>query len=334
MSLAASAAPGPALAAQAPLPESRAERWLRHAAEWPACALVVAEVALLLTGIVARTVFQRPIIWTDELASILFLWLAMLGSVVAVQQDGHMRLTFVVTKLPSRARAWCDVLALGAVAVFLALLLRPALDYMDDQAMVETPALGWSGTVRALAMPVGCALALLSACARLVRQAPRNLLGVAALLGAVAAGAWLGQPLFAAIDNWSLVVFFVGLLGASVLAGVPIAFCFALATTAYLLATTSTPLTVVVGRMDEGMSGLILLAVPLVRAAGPVGRSNRHGAGDGGLPGLPARARARWHVLRAAGRHAAGVRHLWLQDRRHGGHRAGAVPGDAQARHG
>jgi tripartite ATP-independent transporter DctM subunit len=48
-----------------------------------------------------------------------------------------------------------------------------------------------------------------------------------------------------------------------VLAGVPIAFCFGLVTIAYLLCTTSTPLEVVPGRVNEGMSSLILLAVPL-----------------------------------------------------------------------
>src|SRR5208337_50847 len=36
-----------------------------------------------------------------------------------------------------------------------------------------------------------------------------------------------------------------------------------LATVAYLLCTTTTPLEVLPGRMDEGMSSLILLAVPL-----------------------------------------------------------------------
>ncbi len=58
-------------------------------------------------------------------------------------------------------------------------------------------------------------------------------------------------------------VFFVLLLGAGVLIGVPIAFAFGLATVAYLLCTTHTPLQVLPGRMDEGMSSLILLAVPL-----------------------------------------------------------------------
>jgi tripartite ATP-independent transporter DctM subunit len=44
---------------------------------------------------------------------------------------------------------------------------------------------------------------------------------------------------------------------------VPIAFSFALATFGYIALTTSTPTMVVVGRMDEGMSHIILLAVPL-----------------------------------------------------------------------
>ena len=65
------------------------------------------------------------------------------------------------------------------------------------------------------------------------------------------------------MGNWALVVFFLGFLGVAVMSGVPIAFSFALATVAYLLVTTDTPLLVVVGRMDEGMSGMILLAVPL-----------------------------------------------------------------------
>ncbi len=50
---------------------------------------------------------------------------------------------------------------------------------------------------------------------------------------------------------------------ATVLLGVPIAFCFGIATFAYLLLTTDVPTLVAVGRIDAGMSNLVLLAVPL-----------------------------------------------------------------------
>ena len=241
---------------------SSADRALRLAVEVPAAALVAAEAVILFAGIVSRAI-GHSIIWSDELASILFLWLAMLGSVVAVQRGEHMRLTFVVGALSPRARAWCEALAIGAIFAFLALLLHAAYDYTEDQSFVETPALGWSGTVRALAVPVGFVLALLSCALRLARHRITDLLGVGAVLLGVVALLALAAPALAGIGNWALLVFFVGLLGVGILVGVPIAFSFALATSAYLLTTTSTPLTIVVGRMDEGMSSLILLAIPL-----------------------------------------------------------------------
>lgn len=39
----------------------------------------------LFAGILARPVFRHPLVRSDELASILFLWLAMLGSSIAAQ---------------------------------------------------------------------------------------------------------------------------------------------------------------------------------------------------------------------------------------------------------
>jgi tripartite ATP-independent transporter DctM subunit len=134
---------------------------------------------------------------------------------------------------------------------------------MQDQGFAETPALGWSGAVRAAAVPFGCVVALISCALRLARHDRRAILGVLAIMLLVAAACYVGKPTFAHMGQGALLVFFVGFLGIAVMAGVPIAFAFSLATAAYLLTTTSTPLSVVVGRMDEGMSTLILLAVPM-----------------------------------------------------------------------
>src|ERR1700686_170549 len=38
------------------------------------------EVLILLAGVISLYVFRNPFVWSDELASILFLWLAMLGA--------------------------------------------------------------------------------------------------------------------------------------------------------------------------------------------------------------------------------------------------------------
>jgi len=66
-----------------------------------------------------------------------------------------------------------------------------------------------------------------------------------------------------AFGNYNLVVFFVGMVAVCVAIGVPIAFAFGVATMSYLALVTGAPLTIVTSRMDEGMSTLILLSVPL-----------------------------------------------------------------------
>jgi tripartite ATP-independent transporter DctM subunit len=242
---------------------ARADAVLRLVAEVPAALLVIAEIGVLFTGVTARYVFHAPLVWTDELASILFLWLAMLGSVIALQRSEHMRLTAVVAGMSPGGRARTDALASAAVAVFLVMIVPSAWDYASDEWFIETPALGIHNTFRAMAIPVGAVLMVVTALARLLRLSWRDaLFGVAVVL-ALAVALHFAGPWLKGFGNWNLVLFFVVLLGAGVLLSVPIGFAFGLATLAYLATLTRTPLTVVVSRMDEGMSSLILLAVPL-----------------------------------------------------------------------
>ncbi|MGJ5044548.1 MULTISPECIES: TRAP transporter large permease subunit [unclassified Bradyrhizobium] len=230
----------------------------------PAALLVVAEVIVLLVGIVSRYVLHAPIVWSDELAGILFLWLAMLGSVVAFQRAEHMRMTAVIGMIRPEARLFLDVFATAASLAFLLLVIHPAFEFAADEVFVTTPALGIVNTWRAAALPVGIGLMLIVATLRLA--ATTNLKHLAAAVGAVAAlVAMLAllAPVLKPLGNLNLLIFFVLIVGAMVLAAVPIAFAFGLATIGYITLTTSTPDVVVIGRMDEGMSHLILLAVPL-----------------------------------------------------------------------
>jgi hypothetical protein len=111
----AAAATSPGLAEGPPL---RARGWLKgldSAIGWlveiPAALLVLAEIGVLLSGVVSRYVFHEPLIWTDELAGILFLWLAMLGAVVAFRRAEHMRMTALVAMSGARTRAFLETLA-------------------------------------------------------------------------------------------------------------------------------------------------------------------------------------------------------------------------------
>src|SRR5258708_16451177 len=60
--------------------------------EIPAACLVVAEIVILFAGVVARYGLRSPLIWSDELASILFLWLAILGPPLAFRPSQPLRM--------------------------------------------------------------------------------------------------------------------------------------------------------------------------------------------------------------------------------------------------
>jgi tripartite ATP-independent transporter DctM subunit len=232
--------------------------------EIPAAILVVAEIVVLFAGVVSRYVFHSPLIWSDELASILFLWLAMFGAAVAFRRGEHMRMTALVAKASPRRRAFLDLVAICAALAFLLLIAAPAAEYAYEESYITTPALSLSNSWRAAALPVGTALMAMFALLRLVRFGDWRLVATAALTVAVLIGAfYLAQPLLKPLGNINLLVFFVGVAGLCVFAGVPIAFGFGLSIYGYLALTTRTPLMVLVGRMDEGMSHLILLSVPL-----------------------------------------------------------------------
>ena len=254
-------------AAPAVLPRTdwlaRADRLLTRGLEHLTAMLVVAEIGILFVGIVARYAFHNPLIWSDELASLLFLWLAMLGAALALRRNEHMRMTALVNRFGARARGFAALLALAATLGFLLAILRPALDYLGNEAIVSIMSLGISMSWRAAAMPIGIGLMIVTALLRLDRQAlPAALLALLAV-GVVFAGFWLLHPALLHLGQLNLLVFFVGAVSVAVFLGIPIAVAFGLATLGYLALATHIPVSVLVARMDTGMSHPVLLSVPL-----------------------------------------------------------------------
>jgi tripartite ATP-independent transporter DctM subunit len=238
-------------------------RWMRPV-EAVAAALLVGIIGLLLAGVVSRYVFSVPVIWIDEVASISFLWLAMLGAGMAVDRSEHLRLTVFLNLLTPERRQFVATLGLVLMALFLAVMLRPSIDYASEESFVTSAALNIPMSWRASALPAGIALMLLLALVNAFRGVKLvHLLVSVALIAVVAAVLWQVGPGLRTLGNWNIPIFLVGFVGLFLVMGVPIAFCFGLGTLAFLATTTSVPVMVMIGRMDEGMSSLILLSVPI-----------------------------------------------------------------------
>ena len=241
-----------------------AEEAVGTVVELLAAGLVAVEAIILFAGVVSRYVFHKPLTWTDEVAIALFLWLSMLGAAVALRRGGHMRLTLVIDRLPPRWRKLADAGWLIIAIAFLATLVVPAVQYTLDVRQDITPSLRFSNSYRAAAIIVGVVVMLVTLLRQLFdRVAMRDIILVTAVIAVMGIGCFAATPLLAKLGNGNLVVFFLVLLPILILLGLPIAFAFGFASLLFLWLVTDVPLTIVVNRMDEGMSDIILLAIPL-----------------------------------------------------------------------
>ncbi len=241
----------------------RIDGGLGHLVAFTSAALLAVEIGLLLIGVIARYAFGDPQVWIDELTGVLFMWLSMLGAVLALRGQSHMRMSAIVSRTSDAVRRALAAFSGIAVLLFLGCTLMPAIAYVQNEQIVMLTtipvSLGWS----AAAMPVGIALMLLSLLLRMrLRHGLPELAGAVAALLVTGALLLLG-PTFRQLGQLDLLIFFVGIAAATVFAGIPIAFSFGLATLGYLALCTYIPLSVLVSRMDAGMSHPELLAIPL-----------------------------------------------------------------------
>jgi len=225
--------------------------------------LVAAEVVLLFAGVVGRYAFDHPLVWTDEVAGILFLWLVSLGAVIALRRTEHMRMTVVLSRLGPRAQRLAGCLAALLVVVVALGLIVPGLDYARQQAAILTPVLQVPASWETYGQ--------LAALVLLLYVALRQLLGGAHWIE-IACVLAFGAVVWFALDrientfdlgNADLLIYFIGMVGVCIFLGVPIAFSFATATFAYIHFTSTIPLSVIISQMDQGMSSIELLAVPM-----------------------------------------------------------------------
>ena len=271
----------------APPPEMLRRAWTRavdRAIGWivepVAALLIVVEVGILGAGVFSRYVLHDALVWGDELATILFLWLTMLGAVGAYRRNEHLRLTTLIHRVPAHIARVLETIGTVVVAVFslelLAALLWPpvippdsgfsqffAASYIGQEMIDFTPSLGIARAYALLAIVVGLTLILTIAVLRLIDDRPKTVLLVLAAAIVLSIAAYVGRDAFMALGNLSLVLFFVVFVGVEIAIGVPISFTFGMATLSYLALATHVPLSVVAGQMDQATSNIVLLAAPM-----------------------------------------------------------------------
>lgn len=227
-------------------------------------ALMVSIVLMLFSGVIARYVFTRPLGWIDEAVSLAFIWVAMLGAVLAMHRNEHLRLSMFVDKMPEKLRGLVHAFALAAIGAFLIGLIGPSIEHVESEWIVNSPALEIPSGVRVTAIAAGMVLMLAVIAAYALKTVSKiNLLvAIVGVSAFVVICNWL-TPSLSQLGLINILIFLCGLVILCLISGVPIAFCFGIGVMSYLAFTGKVPLVVIVGRIDEGMGNIVLVSVPI-----------------------------------------------------------------------
>ena len=112
--------------------------------------LVIALFAILtidvLWGVFSRYILGAQTRWTDELATTLMVWVAMLGAALVYGEKGHLGVDYFVGKLDPAAQRVTEFAAHILVLIFAAVVMVYGGWIMVDRTLEANqllPALGW-----------------------------------------------------------------------------------------------------------------------------------------------------------------------------------------------
>ena len=128
---------------------------------WMLLVLGISMTVLILFQVFFRFVIYVPFPWSEECARYLMIWMGMLGSVIALEKQRHIGVTFLVEKLPRHLEATAFVLVQAGMALFLAVFCWQGIRFAGFNADQASPAMEISMLIPFSAIPAGCAMMIL-----------------------------------------------------------------------------------------------------------------------------------------------------------------------------
>lgn len=120
-------------------------------------------ILLTLLQVFFRYALNDALSWSAELTKIIFIWMTFLGSGIALNRGGHLRIDSLVNLLSERSRLLADLVVHGLMILFLIVLLVAGIELSWKAMAILTGALQWPRSILFLPVPTGSFFMLLFA---------------------------------------------------------------------------------------------------------------------------------------------------------------------------
>ncbi len=153
-------------------------RVIDRAVEIVAGLLFVLMCLLVLAQIVARKL-DDPLVWSEELARYIFIWVSFLGLAIAVRRNSHISIRLLVDALPPRLQALFGILIELSSIILALIFLRYGWELVLNNWDVSTVTLFFDFAVVYAIVPAAGFLMILTAAVNLLDHTRRLSAGAA-----------------------------------------------------------------------------------------------------------------------------------------------------------
>lgn len=129
---------------------------------WALAANLGFMTCLVFVSVLFRYVLNRPLAWTEELASLLFAWLTFIGAYVGFRTRSHIRIDTLTIFLPPAVRRAILGVADLCVLALLAVFIWQGFSLTMTTWSLEFPAMEISRGYLYVSLPIGACLMVLA----------------------------------------------------------------------------------------------------------------------------------------------------------------------------
>jgi TRAP-type transport system small permease protein len=140
-----------------------------HAA---AVLLMLTMLAVVVLGVAFRAA-NTPLVWSDELAQYLLVWLGFTGWIIASRRRNHIRITVFIDKLPDLVRRAVEIVIQLAIIGFAVVLIWQSYGLIQRNSDVYAVTLPFPSALLYALLPV-LAIALVGQAAIEIRDVLRG----------------------------------------------------------------------------------------------------------------------------------------------------------------
>jgi len=237
-----------------------------------AALMLLADLAVVCGSVIARSLFNAPVEWADDVARGLMVGSSFFGAASALARMENPGVAFFVDKLPPSPRRLVD-----ATGALLVVLVSAAVAYNAVQLGIfttgQTTGSGLPLQLTFYPMSVGAVFMTLFALDQFRHRAWIEMAVAVFVLGAIA-GAYIGWDALApdsvpSSGTLMLLGFVVTLAG-----GLPIGFAIALAALLFIWVEGTLPGVIFAQQMARGIDNFVLLAIPFFILVGYLMEAN------------------------------------------------------------